>query len=136
MDFTASKPDVVRSVRHRWLLNYWERLRRGTTVPPWKALDAEELSRMLENMQFCDVVGTGAAMASAKMTVWGDPNTVSKISENFFRGQSFGFLADGLVNSAPDALKAAAADFAQKLGGNGAEEPNGDKPAPGDKPPR
>jgi hypothetical protein len=65
MHFTASKPDVVRSVRHRWLLNYWERLRRGKTVPPWKALDAEELSRMVDNMQFCDVVGTGAGMRFA-----------------------------------------------------------------------
>ena len=54
-------------------------------------------------------------MASAKMTVWGDPNTVFKISENFFRGQSLGFLVDGLSTSVPDALKDAAADLGEAL---------------------
>lgn len=56
MEFTASPPDVVRSVRHRWLLNYWQRLRVGQRAPLWKALDVEDLSRMVDNMQFCDIV--------------------------------------------------------------------------------
>ncbi len=56
MHFTASPPDIVRSVRHRWLLNHWQRLRRTNPVPLWKALDAEDVSRMVDNMQFCDVV--------------------------------------------------------------------------------
>jgi hypothetical protein len=62
MRFTTSQPDVVRSVRHRWLLNYWERLRRGKTVPLWKDVDTEDLSRMVENMQFCDVVSNGSSV--------------------------------------------------------------------------
>jgi len=67
----------------------------------------------------------GMAMASAKMTVWGDPNTVAKMSENFFRGQSFGLLAEGLSTTAPEALKDAASELgeagariAQRLSGN------------------
>jgi hypothetical protein len=62
MRFTASPPDVIRSVRHRWLLNLWGRLRGGKTVPFWKALDTDDLSRMVENMQFCDVVNDGGNM--------------------------------------------------------------------------
>jgi hypothetical protein len=56
MQFKTSTPDVVRSVRHRWLLNYWQRLRRDQRAPLWKTLDIEELSRMVDNMQFCDIV--------------------------------------------------------------------------------
>ena len=62
MHFTASRPDIVRSVRHRWLLNYWQRLRGSQAVPLWKVLDAEDLSRMVENMQFCDIVDDGGNM--------------------------------------------------------------------------
>lgn len=59
MHFSASRPDVIRSVRHHWLVNYWERLRAGKRVPLWKSLDVDDLSRMVENMQFCDVVANG-----------------------------------------------------------------------------
>ena len=47
----------------------------------------------------------GEAMASAKLTVWGDPETVQKMSDGFFRGQQFGFLADGLMANLPDGAK-------------------------------
>ena len=47
----------------------------------------------------------GEAMASAKLTVWGDPETVQKMSDGFFRGQQFGFLADGLMANLPDGVK-------------------------------
>jgi hypothetical protein len=114
----------------------FESIARGLQVDLAR-IDAEKEVRIEAAKAF------GSAMASAKMTVWGDPNTVAKMSETFFRGQSFGFLVDGLATSVPDALKDAAADLgeagarlAQKLGGNGAEEPSADKPAAGEKPPR
>ncbi len=47
----------------------------------------------------------GEAMASAKMTVWGDPDTVSRMSESFFKGQQFGYLTEGFMNNAPDGVK-------------------------------
>ncbi|MEA2595483.1 MAG: hypothetical protein QOF01_1952, partial [Thermomicrobiales bacterium] len=114
----------------------FESISRGLQVDLAR-IDAEKQVRIEAAKAF------GSAMASAKMTVWGDPNTVSKISENFFRGQSFGFLVDGLATAVPDALKDAAADLgeagarlAHKLGGNGAEEPNPDKPSDEPRPPR
>lgn len=114
----------------------FESISRGLQVDLAR-IDAEKQIRIEAAKAF------GAAMASAKMTVWGDPDTVSKISENFFRGQSFGSLVDGLASAVPDALKDAATELgeagtrlAQKLGGNGAGEPNGDKPSDGEKPPR
>ena len=68
----------------------------------------------------------GQALASARMTVWGDPNTVQKMSESFFRGQQFGFLTDGLLDNLPENLKAAVGQAAQRLNGSGA---NGATPA-------
>lgn len=62
MQFTASRPDIVRSVRHRFLLGYWQRLRRKLAVPRWSALDPEEISRMVDSMQFCDVVEDSGRM--------------------------------------------------------------------------
>jgi hypothetical protein len=59
MHFSNSQPDVIRSVRHRWLVNYWVRLRGNGKVPLWSALEVNDLSRMVENMQFCDVVANG-----------------------------------------------------------------------------
>ena len=47
----------------------------------------------------------GEAMASAKMTVWGDADTVSRMSESFFKGQQFGYLTDGFMGNAPDGVK-------------------------------
>ena len=70
----------------------------------------------------------GSAMASARMTVWGDPSTVTKIADGFFRGQQFGFLADVALSSMPDGIKdvlgqlgeAATAVSARANGANGA----------------
>jgi uncharacterized membrane protein YqiK len=59
----------------------------------------------------------GQAMASARMTVWGDPTTVQRMSESFFRGQQFGFLTDGILDNIPEELKAALGQAAQRLNG-------------------
>jgi uncharacterized membrane protein YqiK len=47
----------------------------------------------------------GEAMASAKMTVWGDPETAARMAESFFKGQQFGYLSEGFMNNAPDGVK-------------------------------
>ena len=59
-------------------------------------IDAEKQVRIAAAQAF------GDAMASAKMTVWGDPDTVQRMSESFFKGQQFGYLADGLITNMPD----------------------------------
>jgi hypothetical protein len=73
----------------------------------------------------------GQAMASARMTVWGDPTTVQKMSESFFRGQQFGFLTDGLLEHVPDEVKSAIGQVAERLNGGGA---NGATPEGGAEP--
>lgn len=38
------------------------------------------------------------------MTVWGDPATVARMSEAFYRGQGLGQMANGFNATAPEAL--------------------------------
>jgi len=58
MQFTSSRPDVVRSSNQRWLLSYWGRLRGTRPLPMWQGFEAEELAAMAENLAFNDVVGS------------------------------------------------------------------------------
>jgi uncharacterized membrane protein YqiK len=70
----------------------------------------------------------GSAMASAKMTVWGDPSTVSRMADGFFRGQQFGFLADGALSSMPNGVKDALGqlgEVASAMAARPATEANG-----------
>lgn len=75
----------------------------------------------------------GEAMASAKMTVWGDPDTAARMAESFFKGQQFGFLTEGLMESTPNGVKDAighvGAAIQQLTGASaGKETRNGDSP--------
>jgi hypothetical protein len=47
----------------------------------------------------------GVALSSAKMTIWGDPSTVTQMTQSFFRGQLSGTFVDGLTTSLPPDLK-------------------------------
>jgi hypothetical protein len=76
----------------------FESISRGLQVDLAK-IEAEKQIRIAAAQAF------GEAMASAKMTVWGDPGTVQRMSESFFKGQQFGYLADGLINNMPDGVK-------------------------------
>jgi len=55
MPFQKSSPDVIRSVRQRWLLSHWTRARAQDAVPAWKNLDPDDLTKMAESLMFCDV---------------------------------------------------------------------------------
>ncbi len=59
MQFAKSRADVIRSVPQRWLLNYWHRLCGQKPLPLWKDLTGSELSRMTDNLLFCDVMREG-----------------------------------------------------------------------------
>jgi hypothetical protein len=54
------------------------------------------------------------------------------MSESFFRGQQFGYLADGLVNNMPDGVKEilgqASAALQQAVGAPSIDGKNGDGP--------
>lgn len=61
MPFQKTSPDVVRSVRQRWLLSHWSRARGQDAVPMWKSLDADDLAKMAESLLFCDVTAEDGA---------------------------------------------------------------------------
>ena len=76
----------------------FETISRGLQVDLAR-IDAEKQIRIAAAQAF------GEAMASAKMTVWGDPATATRMAESFFNGQQFGYLADGLMTNLPDGIK-------------------------------
>jgi flotillin len=103
----------------------FESIARGMQVDLAR-IEAEKQIRIAAAQAF------GEAMASAKMTIWGDPGTVQKMSESFFRGQQFGYLADGLVNNMPDGVKEilgqAGTALQQAVGTSSIDGKNGDGP--------
>jgi flotillin len=104
----------------------FETISRGLQVDLAR-IEAEKQIRIAAAQAF------GEAMASAKMTVWGDPDTVTRMAENFFKGQQFGYLADGLISNSPDGVLDAIGHVGaaiQQLTGTGAtvDSKNGDAP--------
>lgn len=58
MDFSVARPDVVRAINQRWLLNFWKRHLGAHRVPQWQAVEAENLTAMSANLSFLDVTGS------------------------------------------------------------------------------
>jgi len=50
----------------------------------------------------------GDAMSRANLTLWGDPTTMQRMAESFFKGQTSGEYLSGLVQSMPEGVKEAA----------------------------
>ena len=104
----------------------FETIARGLQVDLAK-IEAEKQVRIAAAQAF------GEAMASAKMTVWGDPDTVQRMSESFFKGQQFGYLTDGLMTNLPDGVKdligQAGATVQQMVTSGSIDSKNGDSPA-------
>ncbi len=61
MNFAVARPDVVRAVNQRWLINFWKRHLAGAHVPRWQAIEATNLSGMSSSLSFLDVIGDGEA---------------------------------------------------------------------------
>lgn len=59
MLFPDSRPDVIRAINQRWLLNFWTRHLGGHRVPQWQAVEGENLTRIADNLSFLDVTGAG-----------------------------------------------------------------------------
>lgn len=57
MQFSVARPDVVRAINQRWLLKLWKRHLATHRVPPWQAVEAENLSRVAANLSFLEVSG-------------------------------------------------------------------------------
>lgn len=47
----------------------------------------------------------GVAFSTAHITIWGDPSSVAKMTEAFYRGQQWGQLANGFSQSVPPEAK-------------------------------
>ena len=61
MQFAVAQPDIVRAINQRWLLMFWHRHLAGQPVPRWQAVEAENLTRMADNLSFLDVIGGDSA---------------------------------------------------------------------------
>jgi hypothetical protein len=55
MEFSVARPDVIRAISQRWLLNFWCRHLGALRVPQWQAVEAEDLTRMADSLSFLDV---------------------------------------------------------------------------------
>ena len=54
--YQTCPPDIVKSVRQRWLLNYWTRLRAGRALPLWSDLEMAELDSCFDDLSILDVL--------------------------------------------------------------------------------
>jgi hypothetical protein len=59
MDFTIVRPDAVLAINQRWLLKFWKRHQGVAGIPPWQAIESENLTRVSDNVSFLDVTGEG-----------------------------------------------------------------------------
>jgi hypothetical protein len=59
MEFTVGRPDVIRAISQRWLLNFWKDHLGAQRVPPWQRVVAEKLSGLSRNLSFLNVDRTG-----------------------------------------------------------------------------
>jgi len=59
MEFAIAEPGVVRAINQRWLLKFWKRHAGDGITPPWSAIEAENLTRLSENLSFLDLTGEG-----------------------------------------------------------------------------
>jgi hypothetical protein len=57
MQFSASRPDVVRAINQRWLLKRWKEQLGNNRIPQWKAVGTEELTRIASNLSILEVSG-------------------------------------------------------------------------------
>lgn len=56
LQYPTRSPDVVKSVRQRWMLTYWTRLRGERPLPAWADLDEAELESSFDDLSIIDVL--------------------------------------------------------------------------------
>jgi hypothetical protein len=59
MQFSIGRPDLVRAINQRWLLKFWKRHLGPLRVPQWQTVEAENLTRLSDSLNFLDVSGAG-----------------------------------------------------------------------------
>lgn len=56
LQYPTRSPDVVKSVRQRWMLTYWTRIRGEQPLPAWANLDEAELDSCFDDLSIIDVL--------------------------------------------------------------------------------
>lgn len=59
IEFSGARPDVVRAINQRWLINFWKRHLGEQAVPRWQEIEPSTLKAMSSHLSFLDVLGTG-----------------------------------------------------------------------------
>jgi hypothetical protein len=59
--FESHPPDIIKSIRQRWLHSYWVRLRGERSLPLWSELDRSELESCFDDLTILDVLGHNGA---------------------------------------------------------------------------
>jgi hypothetical protein len=62
LPYPPRTPDIIKSVRQRWLFGYWSRLRGERTLPLWSELDMAELDSCFDDLSILDVVGDDGSL--------------------------------------------------------------------------
>ncbi len=57
MQFSVGRPDMVRAISQRWLLKFWKRGLKDQALPSWQTVEAENLSRVADNLSYLEVTG-------------------------------------------------------------------------------
>jgi len=65
-------------------------------------------------IQMADAVGT--MMSTAKMQIFGDPNTLAAMTQNFLKSVGWGMTVDGLVSSTPEDVQEMARELVTGAG--------------------
>jgi hypothetical protein len=59
MQFSAARPDIIRAINQRWLLQFWQRQLGGQRLPRWQSVDTESLKSVSANLSLLDVMDGG-----------------------------------------------------------------------------
>lgn len=59
MQFSIGRPDLVRATNQRWLIKFWQRHLESYRVPRWQTVEAENLARFSDSLNFLDVSCAG-----------------------------------------------------------------------------
>ena len=57
--YNSKSPGIIKSIQQRSLFELWNRLRAGSKIAPWSALDASDLASYFESLNFIKVEGIG-----------------------------------------------------------------------------
>jgi len=60
--YEQRSPDIVRSIRQRWLLSCWTRLRAGRPIPDWSEFDTEQLDSCFDDLTIVDAEPNGGRL--------------------------------------------------------------------------